>query len=167
MKRYAELVDGILTKITKAIAFIAGIAALSTMFLITADVTGRYIFNHPLRGTFELVELSLVLIVFLALAYSELVGEGHIRVTILTDRLSGLPSLITQIVCSLIGIVTCTLLSWRNALYSIDTLTSKETSLMIHVPIWPFRLAIAIGTGLLALAFIITLIRTLKAKIKG
>ena len=55
-------------------AFVAGLNSVGTvlifamMLLINADVFARFLFNAPIDGVTELVELSIVAIVFLQLA---------------------------------------------------------------------------------------------------
>ena len=58
------------------------------MFIICADVTGRYLFNAPIKGAAEMVGYSIVTAVFLQLASTLRVGrftrvemliEGHER----------------------------------------------------------------------------------------
>ena len=40
---------------------------LAMMLLTVVDVVGRYVFNHPLRGAFEITELMLVVLIFAGL----------------------------------------------------------------------------------------------------
>jgi TRAP-type transport system small permease protein len=55
------------------------------MAIITFDVIGRNLFNSPLKGTYELTELSSALLVFFALAITHRLGD-HITIDFLTDR---------------------------------------------------------------------------------
>ncbi len=87
----------------KALHFIAalceglGVAVLFGMMgIIGVDVIARYLFNSPISGAYELIEIMLALLVFLALPAS-LRFNSHITVdlvdgirSVLFNRLSGL-----------------------------------------------------------------------------
>jgi TRAP-type C4-dicarboxylate transport system permease small subunit len=87
-------------------------AVLSTfvmMCLTTADAGGRYIFNRPIIGAYEVTQSYLmVAAVFLALGYAYRQG-ANIRVTFLVDRLPSKVKLIVnhfvQIASMLYGVV--------------------------------------------------------------
>jgi TRAP-type C4-dicarboxylate transport system permease small subunit len=49
------------------LGFIAGVLLFCMMTLTFVDVVLRYIFNAPLRGSFEITELMLVVLIFAAL----------------------------------------------------------------------------------------------------
>nr|WP_321443732.1 TRAP transporter small permease [uncultured Cohaesibacter sp.] len=71
--------------IGKAKLFLEGIAALlvTGLVLVTCvDVVGRYAFNAPLSGAFELTQVCLAALVFVALPLTTLHG-GHVEVDLL------------------------------------------------------------------------------------
>ena len=49
--------------------------AFALMFLISADITARTVFDDPIAGVTEMVSLSLVACVFLQLAHAVLHGR--------------------------------------------------------------------------------------------
>lgn len=65
---------------------VAASAILMAMMLVTfVDVIGRYVFNHPLRGGFEITELMLLVLIFAGLP---LVSHADEHVTMdFIDRL--------------------------------------------------------------------------------
>ena len=71
-----------------AVLGIAASAILLAMMLLTfVDVVGRYVFNRPLRGGFELTELALLVLIFAGLP---LVSHADEHVTMdFIDRLLG------------------------------------------------------------------------------
>ena len=65
----------------------AAVLLFGLMLLTTADVVGRYIFNWPLRGAFEVTELLLLALIFAGLP---LVSRADEHVTLdFIDRLLG------------------------------------------------------------------------------
>lgn len=69
----------------KAKLFLEGVAALlvTGLVLVTCvDVVGRYFFNAPLGGAFELTQIFLAALVFVSLPLTTLHG-GHVEVDLL------------------------------------------------------------------------------------
>src|SRR5215475_2687646 len=64
----------------RALGFSAAVLLFCLMMLTTADVVGRYIFNWPIRGAFEITELLLLTLIFaglpLASRADEIAGYG-------------------------------------------------------------------------------------------
>ena len=85
-----------------AVLGIAASAILMAMMLMTfVDVVGRYVFNRPLRGGFELTELGLLVLIFAGLP---LVSHANEHVTMdFIDRLlkPGARALLTRAVDAL------------------------------------------------------------------
>src|SRR5258708_13499759 len=59
----------------RALGFSAAILLFCLMMLTTADVVGRYIFNWPLRGAFEITELLLLTLIFAGLPLASRADE--------------------------------------------------------------------------------------------
>ncbi|MGJ9385275.1 TRAP transporter small permease [Salipaludibacillus sp. CF4.18] len=55
--------------------------------MITIDVIGRYFFNKPISGSFELTELGSAILVFFALAITHKYKE-HNAIGFIVDKLS-------------------------------------------------------------------------------
>ena len=65
-----------------------GRAILALMvLLITADVIMRYFLDSPIKGSYELIQIMLAMIVFLGLAFMQ-TQKGHVSITLLTSKLS-------------------------------------------------------------------------------
>jgi len=64
----------------------SAVMILVLMMLTVVDVSGRYLFRHPLQGSVEISELLLLVIIVLAIAGTQRVG-GHVGMDILLDKL--------------------------------------------------------------------------------
>ncbi|MBM3609644.1 MAG: TRAP transporter small permease, partial [Alphaproteobacteria bacterium] len=89
--------SNMLDRFLRGMALAAGGVLLLLTFLTVVDVVLRYFFNAPFRGSLELTEYAMALIVFFSLAYAGWTG-AHIAVDLLEkwlDRpsLRFLPSL--------------------------------------------------------------------------
>lgn len=77
----------VVSTMEKGTTFLSGIFMLIMVCLIAVDVTGRYLFNAPIRGSYEIIENYLMIfLVYFGLAYAYRQG-AHIRLTTLTDHL--------------------------------------------------------------------------------
>src|SRR5262245_64287750 len=60
----------------RALGTAAAVLLFCLMALTTADVVGRYIFNWPIRGAFEITELLLLTLIFAGLPLASRADEG-------------------------------------------------------------------------------------------
>lgn len=144
--------------------------AVSVIFLmalwVTADVFGRYFFNHPIPGTTELVKTGICAIVFLGVAYTMQKGR-HVRTTVFIQRLSPAFRNYFDIMNCLIGITIFTLLcifAWKAAW--VSWLVREFDGEQLQVPVYPSRFAIVIGSGLLVIQSTLNLCKHLGALMK-
>ena len=70
-----------------AMLYISSLSTFVLMLLTTADAGGRYLFNRPITGAYEITTNYLMIAaVFMALTFGYREG-AYIRVTFLADRL--------------------------------------------------------------------------------
>ena len=154
------LVERINRVINKALISVGGVICFLMMFLVVSNVVGRYLLL-PIEGALEIIELSLVFIVFLSITYTQIVG-GHIRITFLTSRLphrlrSHLEFVIT-ILCLFISICFC-LEAFKFALASWIV---KEFTIGGSVPIYPAKMFIFLGFFLLSGQMVLETLQRIK-----
>jgi TRAP-type C4-dicarboxylate transport system permease small subunit len=131
---------------------------LVIMVFVSTDVVGRYFFNHPIPGTFEFSEVLLALIIFLALPYVQYL-KANIAIRILSDRYPPRASKIFNIFCLLLGTVTFGLIAIQGMALFISSWQVREISEgTIPFPIYPFKIFVPIGFGLLFLRMAIQLL---------
>jgi len=84
---FLKKLDYVLDRASIVMHALASIWMFFLIFIITCDVGGRVLFNHPIPGIPEIVKASLVFIAFLLLP--EATGKmRHIRSDVLANRLS-------------------------------------------------------------------------------
>jgi TRAP-type C4-dicarboxylate transport system permease small subunit len=81
--------------------------------MVVVDVVGRFVFHSPLPATMEMLYLVMPWVIFPCLAYTLLRGE-HVRVTLVTNRLSPKAQSYCDAFAYLIGVVLFTLISYRS-----------------------------------------------------
>jgi len=117
---------------------------------VTADVIGRYFFNHPIPGALDLSELLLVVVVCFALAYTA-AARGHMSVDVITSRLGPRMQAMVSVLIGLIGLPVLWLLTYYAAWEGINTYSSGLETSILHMPIYPFKFVVAIGFFALSL----------------
>ena len=141
---------------------IAGASILSIlMFLTVVDVSLRYFFNRPLRGTYELTELMMVAIVVLGLGYTAATG-GHISVDIIVNRFKGRSRLIVDVINLILGIIIFSLIAWQSTEYAFSALKTGEHSDILKVPTFYFKILVPIGSTMLVLELLMQLLKSFK-----
>ncbi|MFM8769463.1 MAG: TRAP transporter small permease, partial [Rubrivivax sp.] len=73
-------------KLTRALLVLAAVLAFLLCFLVVADVIGRVVFNRPVKGTTEIVSLSIVVICSLQAGFAIRSG-GMLNVDMFVSRL--------------------------------------------------------------------------------
>lgn len=156
----------IIKLLTKGLHSVAQIILLVMMLLITFDVLGRWLFNHPIKGTVDVTEIALCMIVFLSIGYAHL-EKVHITIDFVVDKLPKKVQLIFDIVINILiaavmGIITYSL--WQNA----DRLMRSGTvSSDLNLPIYLFSILAAIGTIIFSLIAILFAIENTRKILKS
>ena len=146
----------------KVMAYVAAVALAGMMLITVADVFGRYVLKNPIIGTWELVGFMLVCAGSWGLGYCQ-VKKGHIRVDFLLQRFPEKVRAILTTLAYFLGFAAFSLLCWRCVLYTqyYLSLTRGNATDTLHIPLFPFVLILAIGTGMLALVLLFDLAHSL------
>ncbi|QKV20571.1 TRAP transporter small permease [Oricola thermophila] len=121
------------------------------MLAITLDVVARASIGRAVPGLFEMTELSMVMVVFMGLG-ATLLDDGHIRVTMLTERLPAPLARISTTLAWGFAALTFLLLAWpatQEAEYSFSIREFRWG--YFQVPIWWAKIAVAAGLWFAAL----------------
>ncbi len=161
MKLFTKVERG-LKSISTGLAMIAAIVLAAMMLLTVADVVGRYFFNHPIKGTWELVGLLLVCAGTWGLGYCQM-EKAHISITILLERFSKRVKLMINIMATFLGLVGFSLISWQMFLLAKKyfLLPRGNVTDTLELPYSPFMLSLSISAGMMALMLLANLIRSL------
>jgi len=165
--KIASKIESEVHSTNRIMAYVASVALVGMMMLTVADVCGRYIFSKPIKGTWELVGFLLVAAGSLGLGYCQ-VRKGHIRVDFLLQYFPEKVRAILSALANFLGFAAFSLLCWRCVLYAqyYLSLTRGNATDTLHIPLYPFVLVLAVGTGMLALVLLFDLVHSL-TKVKG
>ena len=139
-----------------ASAYIAGAVLFLLMILTTVDVVGRYFFNAPLTGVFDLTHFAVLIMTFLSFAYCAWHG-AHVVIELLYNRLGRNTQRVLDRLIGLAGCALFVLIAWRALVQSVDVREFDETSQLLAIPFFPLYWVVAFGAGLMALVLALRL----------
>ncbi len=131
------------------------------MLLTVCDVIGRYVFNSPIMGAYEVTETMMVTAVFFFIAYTQ-TQKGHIAVDLVVILLPRKIRLAIDIMTHLVSIGVLILLTWMNILRWLELMARKEHTPIIHLPVSPFVLILALGCFIFSIELMKDVFRLLR-----
>lgn len=138
--------------------FVAAIALFAMMLLTFADVVGRKVLGNSVVGAVELTELSMLVMIFLALPLASLAGE-HI-VFDLTDRY--LPPRLLHLQKALAHVVSAAVFggaAWLVWVKSARTYSMGDMTARLEIGLGPFHQLVAVMLLLTALVHLGLIVR--------
>jgi TRAP-type C4-dicarboxylate transport system permease small subunit len=140
-------------KLTERVAIIVlllgGIGMLMSMFLGVADIFGTQMLAIPIPGPREITESTMVLIVFGALAYTQ-VRRAHIRVELLHSRVGPRAQAVMDVLTDIAAIAFYALMFWQAVVEAeFSYRISEATFGAVRFPLLPARLFLVFGVGLM------------------
>jgi tripartite ATP-independent transporter DctM subunit len=132
---------------------LGGVFLVAMMVITTLDVIGRYVFNRPVPGANELAEFLQVTVVYCGVAYTAL-KKGHVAVDVLFNRLSRRVQDFLFSFTSFVGTVLFGLIAWQSVAQSLVFKAATRSSPVLEIPLWPFVLVVAFGSGILSLVLL-------------
>jgi TRAP-type C4-dicarboxylate transport system permease small subunit len=145
-------------RITTKILNIIGGAALTFMMLITVTDVLMRAFGRPLIGTYEIVGLSLALVIGFTIPKVSF-DRGHVNMEILIERIDPERKNIVNIFTRLICIGLFLLIGYNLILVANEFRTSGEVSPTIQLPAYPLAYGVAVCCFIECLVFISDIIR--------
>jgi TRAP-type C4-dicarboxylate transport system permease small subunit len=138
----------------KALLAFAATLAFLLSFLVVADVVGRTAFSAPVKGTPEIVSMSIVIICFLQASYAIRSG-GMLHVDVIPALLpprvrEALAALGCLLGVAFFGVV---LYGGLEPFAHAWSANEYEGEGALRVPTWPARLTVLLGAGLAALDY--------------
>jgi TRAP-type C4-dicarboxylate transport system permease small subunit len=137
-------------------------------FLVCADIIGRAIFNSPVKGTPEMVSMSIVIICFLLAGYA--VQSGGMIYTDVFSAMFGVRGLaFAQLLSAVLGIVFFGIIVWGSYEPTLHAIASGEYEGegALRVPVWPARSIVVLGAVLVVVSYAMHAVRAVSALVTG
>jgi len=144
--------------VVPALGLLSAALMFCLMLLTRADVVGRYFFNKPVQGGFEMTELLLAALIFAGLPLVTLKSE-HVMVDLLDPVTPDWLFRIQHVAASLLGAACTAYLAWRLALRAEELVARGETTSQLGFPIAWLAWAMSLLMALTALALLVVMLR--------
>jgi TRAP-type C4-dicarboxylate transport system permease small subunit len=155
-RRAIRLID-VTRRFNKVMHYLASAALLGFLFLTVADIIGRSAFRRPVPGTVEVTSLALVVVVYLALAHSEDMGD-HITIDLIYERVGRRAKFFLDIISDLLTVVIMALISFQLYHFGLRNLVSGAETPVRDWPFWPFVFLASFGAALYALSTVMRVV---------
>ncbi len=162
-----RIVGLISEKLNKLAVASSGIFIVIIGFIVTYEVIMRYVFISPTTWVMETSIYLNIACVFLAGGFT-LRDKMHIRVDTFICRFSNRNQTLLQLISLLLGLIYCSVLTWKGAELGIYSFRIGEVSpTVLHIPVFLSYSCIALGGGLLILEFIVQIMGEILTLRKG
>jgi len=147
--------------LSKYAMYVSACLVGAVMFLIVLDVFLRNSFMVFIPGVFELTQILLSLIVFMALAYTN-DKKQHIVVGALYKILPRAGKWIFSLIASLFTLIIIVIIGWFILQLAITQAGNGDHTPILRIVLWPFTILSVVGMLLFALSVVGDLIFILK-----
>ena len=149
--------DRWLGRIEDVLDLIAAFFIVFLMFFAVAQVISRKVFNYPLWGYIDIVEIVMVTFAFLGIAYCQRLG-GHIRMELVVRRLQGRALWIFEVVGVAVGLGIIVVLLWYGFTHFLRAFQLGDSTIDREIILWPSKLVIPIAFAVLTARLVIQLV---------
>ena len=155
-------------QLTRLLLVLAAVLAFLLCFLVVADVVGRVGFDRPVKGTTEIVSLSIVIICYLQTGFAIRSG-GMLHADMFVSRAGPRGQSLLAAVAALAGLVFFGLICWGSFEGAAHAWNSNEFEGegALRVPVWPARFVLILGTAIAAFNYALLLVQHLLSAAQG
>lgn len=149
-------VDRAMHAVERFTALISGFGIFGLMLIGVVQIFGRKLFNAPIFGYIDIVEIAMSALVFLGLAYTERLG-GHIRMELFVSFLKGRLLWAFELLGVLVGLFITAVLTYYSYQHAMRAYHSGDSSIDAQLLLWPSKMVVAVAMALLFLRLAVSL----------
>ena len=161
-----QMLDRFDRVLAPALGVCAALVLFAMMALTCADVIGRYFFSRPIFGGFELTEMMLAAMIFLALPLVTLRNE-HITVDVLDSITPDWMFRLQHVAACGIGMLSTAYLAWRLWIRATTLYTAGETTAQLKIKLGYLTYSMSILMALTAVALLVAMFRQPQRSVPG
>ncbi len=155
-----RLISIVTTRAAKLLGWLSSLTLVVIMATTFTDVIGRTFFGRALVGTVEVVELLMGVLVFSALALTE-IHRRHIAVETFQSLFPQPVKRLSVIVNLILAVSITALLARQLIIKTVEILQEQEYTQILEIPYWPTAIVMSAGIVLLLLVLFLRLINAL------
>lgn len=149
-------VDAMFFKFEKFLNLIASLVILGVMFIGVFQVLGRKLFDIPVPGYVDIIEMVMTIFAFISIAYCQRLG-GHVRMEIILGRLKGRILYGLEIFGTLVALAVVLILMTFAFDHFLRAYEIGDSTIDIQLAIWPSKLLVPFAFGVLAVRLVLNL----------
>ena len=149
-------VDRLVAYIENAFTFIAACFIFILMFFLTAEVIGRYVFNSPIPGAIDWVEVWMATFAFLGAAYCQRLG-GHVRMEMFVGKMKGPLLWWVEFFAVSVAFVYVCIIIFHSFKHFVRAWEWGDSTIDIQLLTWPSKLVVPVALTLLAIRLLINM----------
>ena len=157
------LMRNVIKAINKCANYISAFVLACLMLLIVADIFLRNVFFFFIPGVFELTQILLSVIVFMAVAYAH-DNKEHVVIDVVYDLLPRGGKWILSLLSSVVFLALNVVVGWYVLQFAIAQIGRGDHTSTLGVPLWPMSMLGALGMFLFCLSVIGDIIYIIKDK---
>lgn len=154
-------IDRLVSPIENLANFLAGLAIFILMFMGSAQIILRTIFNTPIAGYIDLVQLAMASMAFLGAAYCQRLN-AHIRMELLVGALKGRALWAFEIFSTLVALFIIAVLIRYGWDHFMRSYLSGDTTIDAEYIVWPSKLLVPLAFSLWFVRLLIQLIGAIR-----
>jgi TRAP-type C4-dicarboxylate transport system permease small subunit len=151
--------------VQSALGALTAVVLFAMMALTCVDVVGRYLFNRPVPGGLEIIEILVAATVFGALPLVTL-REEHVTVDLLDAVVPDWLLRLQQVAASLLAAAVCGVAAWQLLLRANRMLGYGDTTAVLKITLYPLTYLMSAGMALVAVIFLVLAFRPPARKLK-
>ncbi|HSK22964.1 MAG TPA: TRAP transporter small permease, partial [Egicoccus sp.] len=155
-----------ISRLNEVLHVAAILTLLGLLAWTVADIVGRSFFDRPMRGTVELTELAVVVLVYLGLARVES-QDAHISVDLLYVRFGRRMQLGLRALALTLGVIVVGTMTWRLFDYAGQLAAGGYTTGILRLPLRPVALLGVAGAAMFGVTMAANLLLVLRALARG
>ena len=136
------------------------------MLLNAVNIAGRYLFTAPIKYTYELTSLIMVLLISLGWPRTTEV-KGHVSVDILTSKLPNSTKRVLGLMTLLMGLASFIAMSCGLVLTAVQFHKTGDCTDLLGIPYGPVSLLMASGAILVSIILLFQFVHAVDKMLKG
>jgi TRAP-type C4-dicarboxylate transport system permease small subunit len=149
-------VDRMLGRLENLFNDIGGLFIFALMWLTMAEVLGRRLFNSPVPGAIDYIEVGMAVFAFMGAAYCQRQG-GHVRMDLLVANLKGRVLWFVEAFAIFVAVVYIGIIVWASAQDAWRSFDLGDDTLDAHIAVWPSKLVVPVALALLEIRLLVNL----------
>jgi len=153
--------DRLLAPLETALDLIAALFIFALMLVGVAQIFGRKLFDAPIFGYIDIVELAMATFAFLGVAYCQRLG-GHVRMEILLSHLRGRTLWMVEALATVVGLIIVAILVYYGYDHFMRAYEYGDSTIDAEYPLWPSKLLVPFAFSVLWLRLALQLLGYLR-----